>query len=48
MKLTDLSIVIKQISLQKSEEKRRRIQVEEILELPLTEIKESKIVISFK
>jgi hypothetical protein len=48
MKLGDASIVIKQISLQKSEEKRRRIQVEEILELPLTEIKESKIVISFK
>jgi ribosome maturation factor RimP len=48
MKLGEASIVIKQISLQKSEEKRRRIQVEEILELPLTEIKESKIVISFK
>lgn len=48
MKLTDTGIVIKQISLQKSVEKRRKIQVEEILELPFTEIKESKIVISFK
>jgi ribosome maturation factor RimP len=48
MKLTDSGIVIKQISLQKSVEKRRKIQVEEILELPFTEIKESKIVISFK
>jgi hypothetical protein len=34
--------------MQSSEEKKRKIQVEEILELPLTEIKESKIVISFK
>ena len=48
MKLTDTGIIIKQISLQKSVEKRRKIQVEEILELPFTEIKESKIVISFK
>lgn len=48
MKLTDTGIVIKQISMQKSVEKRRKIQVEEILELPFTEIKESKIVISFK
>jgi ribosome maturation factor RimP len=48
MKLTETGIVIKQISLQKSVEKRRKIQVEEILELPFTEIKESKIVISFK
>ena len=48
MKVTDTSIVVKQISMQSSEEKKRKIQVEEILELPLTEIKESKIVISFK
>ncbi len=48
MKVTDASIVVKQISMQSSEEKKRKIQVEEILELPLTEIKESKIVISFK
>lgn len=48
MKLTETGIVVKQISLQKSVEKRRKIQVEEILELPFSDIKESKIVISFK
>ena len=48
VKVTDDGIVLRVLSKQLDEKKKKKIQVEEILELPFVQIKEAKIVISFK
>jgi len=48
VKVSDEGIVLRLMSKQLDEKKKKKILVEEILEFPFSEIKEAKIVISFK
>ncbi|MFM7757658.1 MAG: ribosome assembly cofactor RimP [Crocinitomicaceae bacterium] len=48
VKLTDEGIVLRVLSKQLDEKKKKKILVEEIIEFPFDQIKEAKIVISFK
>ncbi len=48
VKVSDEGIVLRLMSKQLDEKKKKKILVEEILEFPFSQIKEAKIVISFK
>ncbi|MBM3454427.1 MAG: ribosome assembly cofactor RimP [Bacteroidetes bacterium] len=48
MKVIDLGIVLRTVSKQLDEKKKKKIWMENILEYPFNQIKEAKIVVSFK
>jgi len=48
MKVIDLGIVLRTVSKQLNEKKKKKIWMENILEYPFNQIKEAKIVVSFK